>query len=197
MKRLLLCVALSSITLLAFSQTESVPDPPLRSDSLAEVIADLEAFIPARMKEEQVTGLSIALIRNHQVAWQQGFGFVNSITRERVTPQTVFSAASLRPTSPFRSSPRARSRWMTRFRPISTSPGFPAQQIMTASPYVMCSPIRPDFPTFCETSKKTWRSSLESSSPTPVSGSCTCRRRYNRLPTNRSMPWHGPMSLNP
>ena len=95
MKILLLCAVVCSMTSSVFSQTLPVADPPLRSDSTEDVIADLEAFIPDRMKEDQVTGLSIALIREHKVVWQKGFGMVNSITRERVTPETVFSAASL------------------------------------------------------------------------------------------------------
>jgi CubicO group peptidase (beta-lactamase class C family) len=78
-------------TVAASSQEEA----PLRvSEPIASIVQDLESFIPARMEEAGVTGLSVALISDFQVAWTAGIGHKNSFRAETVTPQTVFEVAS-------------------------------------------------------------------------------------------------------
>ncbi len=61
----------------------------------AQLIAQIEKSLPPLMKEANVPGLSIALIRDGKLAWQRGFGVVNAKTTEPVTDATVFEAASL------------------------------------------------------------------------------------------------------
>jgi len=69
---------------------------PLQSTAkLPRVIAALEATIPRLLKDSDVPGLSIALVRNGQLTWQHGFGVKNAKTKEPVTNDTVFEAASL------------------------------------------------------------------------------------------------------
>ncbi len=71
------------------------PDPPLRlTDPITTVIADLERDIPARMQDAGVPGLAVALIRDNQIVWTEGFGVANALTQRPVTPTTVFEAAS-------------------------------------------------------------------------------------------------------
>lgn len=60
-----------------------------------ELIAQLEQSIPVLMKEGEVPGLSIAIIRDGKVVWQQNFGVANSATKQIVTDNTIFEAASL------------------------------------------------------------------------------------------------------
>ena len=60
-----------------------------------DMIATLERQIPKWMARENVPGLSVALIRDAQVIWRRGFGFKDNATREPVTPETIFQAASL------------------------------------------------------------------------------------------------------
>ena len=60
-----------------------------------ELIVRLEEVIPRLMKEGYVPGLSIAVIRNGKLAWNYGFGVKNAETKEPVTEDTVFEAASL------------------------------------------------------------------------------------------------------
>jgi CubicO group peptidase (beta-lactamase class C family) len=55
----------------------------------------LERVIPRLMKEGDVPGLSIALIRDAKVFWHQSFGVKNADTKEPVRDGTVFEAASL------------------------------------------------------------------------------------------------------
>ena len=58
-------------------------------------ITRLEQIIPHLMSEGDIPGLSIALIRNANVAWSHGFGVKNSETKDPVDDDTVFEAASL------------------------------------------------------------------------------------------------------
>ena len=79
----------------AFAATPPGQEPPLRlSEPIDVVIADLERNIPAYMREEDIPGLAIALIRDGEVVWTQGFGVANAITRRPVTPETLFEVAS-------------------------------------------------------------------------------------------------------
>jgi CubicO group peptidase (beta-lactamase class C family) len=65
------------------------------SEPVDVVIADLEDYIPVRMAEDGVAGLSIALIRDGQIAWTEGFGVSNRFSGKPVTPETVFEVGSI------------------------------------------------------------------------------------------------------
>ena len=60
-----------------------------------ELIARLENIIPQLMKDGDVPGLSIALVRDSQILWQRPFGVKNAETKEAVAENTIFEAASL------------------------------------------------------------------------------------------------------
>jgi CubicO group peptidase (beta-lactamase class C family) len=64
------------------------------AEPLDDVIADLQTFIPAYMAAEGVPGVSVALIRDHQLVWAEGFGVANAITRRPVSTDTTFKVAS-------------------------------------------------------------------------------------------------------
>jgi CubicO group peptidase (beta-lactamase class C family) len=69
---------------------------PVADDKKTETaIEQLEKNLPTLMKEADVPGLSIALIRDGKPVWTRGFGVKNSETKEAVTEETVFEAASL------------------------------------------------------------------------------------------------------
>src|SRR5215213_5601289 len=61
----------------------------------AELAARLERLIPQLLADGGVPGLSALLIRDNKVFWQRAFGVTNAETREPVTPDTIFEAASL------------------------------------------------------------------------------------------------------
>jgi CubicO group peptidase (beta-lactamase class C family) len=68
---------------------------PLRSaEPVDAIVADLESFIPRYLREENVPGLSIALIQDGRMAWAEGFGVANTITGQPVTPEMAFEVAS-------------------------------------------------------------------------------------------------------
>jgi CubicO group peptidase (beta-lactamase class C family) len=73
---------------------------PLKTDvGKQALVADLEKTIPELMKEANIPGLSIAVIRDGKLFWTRGFGVKNAQTGEPVTEDTIFEAASL--TKPF------------------------------------------------------------------------------------------------
>jgi CubicO group peptidase (beta-lactamase class C family) len=95
-------VCLSAI-LLAFVSTSPVladeTRPLLLDRDPGAVAADLEASIPGLLEKGHVPGLQIALIRDGKTVWSGAFGVTNAVSREPVTPETIFEAASL--TKPF------------------------------------------------------------------------------------------------
>ena len=71
-------------------------DSPLRTaEPVSSVIADLRSYIPERMSEAGVPGVSVALIRNHEVVWTDGFGVSNRLTGEPVSSESTFETASI------------------------------------------------------------------------------------------------------
>lgn len=67
-----------------------------KSDVPIETIIDqLTNRLPQLMTEVGVPGLSMALIRDAQVVWAEGFGVMDVRTEEPVTPETFFEGCSL------------------------------------------------------------------------------------------------------
>ena len=88
----ILTVALIS-TSPGWSRAQEPQSPvPLRTDFRQ---AELDTVITRLMKEGDVPGLAIAVIKNGKVSLNQGFGVMNASTKEPVTNATVFEAASL------------------------------------------------------------------------------------------------------
>jgi len=78
------------------SNTSLKRELPLRfSEPLETTITDLEVFIPNYMKNKNIPGVQIALIQDGIIAWTEGFGKKNTITRKPVTSNTLFEVASL------------------------------------------------------------------------------------------------------
>jgi CubicO group peptidase (beta-lactamase class C family) len=71
------------------------PPEPLAPSKVAEDIAWLEAHIPPLMHEQHVPGVSIAVIQQRAVHWAKAYGVRDARTREPVTTETVFEAASM------------------------------------------------------------------------------------------------------
>lgn len=92
-----------SVILLALVSARPVPAAETRPLHLdvdpGAVAADLEASIPGLLEKGHVPGLQIALIRDGETVWSGAFGVTNAVSRDLVTPETIFEAASL--TKPF------------------------------------------------------------------------------------------------
>jgi len=79
-----------------FAARIPLQESPLKtSEPVDDIVADLEEFIPTRMEQEGIPGVAVALIRNGEVAWVEGFGVANIFTGEPVTADTVFEVASI------------------------------------------------------------------------------------------------------
>ena len=63
--------------------------------SSKKIIEEIEQNIPQMIEEFSVPGLSAALIKDAKVVWSKGFGVRSIDTKEPVTTETIFEAASL------------------------------------------------------------------------------------------------------
>jgi CubicO group peptidase (beta-lactamase class C family) len=63
--------------------------------SAENLISDLAEQVPALMLKNNVPGLSMAILRDANIFWSGVFGVRSNITKEPVTQDTVFEAASL------------------------------------------------------------------------------------------------------
>src|SRR5262245_3170506 len=83
----------------AFGQEKAAAKPSFNTVQTKvkkeQVIAKLEQRIPQLMKDGDVPGLSIALLRDAELVWRHGFGVKNTKTNEPIADDTVFEAASL------------------------------------------------------------------------------------------------------
>jgi CubicO group peptidase (beta-lactamase class C family) len=55
----------------------------------------LKKRIPEMMDSAGVPGVSVGIIKKGKLVWFKGFGVSNKATQKRITPNTVFEAASL------------------------------------------------------------------------------------------------------
>lgn len=52
-------------------------------------------LVDREMVQNEITGISIALVDNQQVIWQQGFGYADLENKTPATPETVYRAGSI------------------------------------------------------------------------------------------------------
>jgi CubicO group peptidase (beta-lactamase class C family) len=71
------------------SKSQKLVDKPID-----EVITDLQEFIPTYIKEQNIPGVALALIRDNEVVWKEGYGVANILTRQPVIPDMLFDVAS-------------------------------------------------------------------------------------------------------
>ena len=62
---------------------------------LNDKIRMLEDKIPFLLNKHKITGISIVLIENAQIAWNKEFGYRNRGKNLPILPETLFEAASL------------------------------------------------------------------------------------------------------
>lgn len=71
------------------------PGEGARRSTLPAVTATLDRIIPALMSELHVPGVSVALVRDGQVAWSGAYGVVSANTKAPVTKEAAFECASM------------------------------------------------------------------------------------------------------
>ena len=62
---------------------------------LPDLVRELEAYIPDRMKEANIPGLSVVLIKDKKIVWNEGFGSQNDLYNKPVTQKTIFEVGSI------------------------------------------------------------------------------------------------------
>jgi CubicO group peptidase (beta-lactamase class C family) len=62
---------------------------------IAALEREFDRAIPGLLQESGVPGMALGLVVEGQVAWAKGYGLANTKTGARVTPDTVFQAASI------------------------------------------------------------------------------------------------------
>ncbi|MFT3858391.1 MAG: serine hydrolase domain-containing protein [Aquabacterium sp.] len=72
-----------------------MPPPTLGIGQQQEAIAHLQAFIQHEMQQEHVQGLSIALVSDQTVVWEQGFGWADAEKRSPADARTRYRAGSI------------------------------------------------------------------------------------------------------
>jgi CubicO group peptidase (beta-lactamase class C family) len=78
------------------SRTAAQSNASLKTDvKEAELNARMEKLIPQLMKDGVVPGLSALVIRDGRIFWQKAYGVSNVETKQPVTNDTIFEAASL------------------------------------------------------------------------------------------------------
>src|SRR5262245_57268319 len=87
-------VGAAAMSLGGFSSVGAEARTQLERRAAADVGKDLSEFIPRMMEHVGVPGLSIAVISEGKMIWQQAFGVTNVETKEPVTIETPFEAAS-------------------------------------------------------------------------------------------------------
>jgi CubicO group peptidase (beta-lactamase class C family) len=81
---------LLTLALIMFSLAQAAP---LASQNAAD--PQLDAVIERAMRQHNVPGASVAVLKNGEVAWARGYGMADSAQGLPVTPDTVFDAASI------------------------------------------------------------------------------------------------------
>jgi CubicO group peptidase (beta-lactamase class C family) len=65
------------------------------ADSDEDIIEDLNKYIPERMRQSGIPGVSVSLIRGMDIVWSEGFGVESVRSRKPITEDTIFEVASL------------------------------------------------------------------------------------------------------
>ncbi len=79
----------------AGGEVAPLPFTPDRETPLLQKISELESLIRAGMTRDNIPGVSVALIRDGETAWKDGYGVANTITRRSMSADTPFEGASL------------------------------------------------------------------------------------------------------
>lgn len=81
---------LLSLALIAFGSAQA-------SQSFLQNAGDpqLDAVVERAMRQHNVPGVSVAVLKNGEIAWAQGYGLADPAQGLPVTPETVFDAASI------------------------------------------------------------------------------------------------------
>lgn len=91
-----LCLLLSSATATLLGCATPAPPPPLLSTGQQqEAIDHLSRFIKHEMQQAHAQGLSIAIVSDQTIVWEQGFGWANKEMQRPASAQTLYRTGSI------------------------------------------------------------------------------------------------------
>jgi CubicO group peptidase (beta-lactamase class C family) len=76
----------------------TIPEPKAftsEADKYAYVKEYMQWYIKEQMEDNEITGLSIALVDDQKVVWSEGFGYADKAKGIKATPQTRYRAGSI------------------------------------------------------------------------------------------------------
>ena len=71
------------------------PAAPARDPVAAQIVKELQAGLPAWVKEKDVPGVAVAIVDDKEILWQGVYGFTSRAKDKPVTPRTLFSIQSM------------------------------------------------------------------------------------------------------
>ena len=83
------------VSLLAFCVTMGGAGGCKKKTDYSKTIGQITALIEQSMQENQVTGLSIALVDGQKVVWAKGFGYADKENNVKATTETVYEIGSV------------------------------------------------------------------------------------------------------
>jgi CubicO group peptidase (beta-lactamase class C family) len=83
------------VSLLTFCLTLGAIGSDKKATDYSTTIEQATAFIEWRMREDQVTGVSIALVDGQKTVWSQGFGFADKEKDLQASPETIYEIGSI------------------------------------------------------------------------------------------------------
>ncbi len=83
------------VSLLAFCLALGVTGACAKATDYSTTIEQITALIEQEMQENQVTGLSIALVDGHEVVWAKGFGYADKENNVKTTTETIYEIGSV------------------------------------------------------------------------------------------------------
>ena len=88
-------LAVSIILLLGACATPAPPPEEMSPGDYEPARRHLARLIEREMSDSEITGLSIALVDDQKVVWQQGFGYADLENKVPATAETVYRAGSI------------------------------------------------------------------------------------------------------
>jgi CubicO group peptidase (beta-lactamase class C family) len=91
-----LCLLLSgTITTLLGCATHAPPPPQLSTGQQQEAIEHLSRYITHEMQQAHAQGVSIAIVSDQTIVWEQGFGWANKEMYHPANAQTLYRTGSI------------------------------------------------------------------------------------------------------
>ena len=81
-----------AITALSLAPSAQTPSPIFTQGGSLPV---LDSYLEALRQQAGIPGMAAIVLKDGQVAWEKGYGFANTASRERVTPDTPFMVGDL------------------------------------------------------------------------------------------------------